>query len=163
MKKDIHPQWFSDAVVTCMSCGTEWRTGATVETMQTEICSNCHPFYTGQQRIVDTEGRVDTFMKRLRLRDEMRAQREAEVEALTPPDLPLSELGLGKRHLSVLEENGITVVQHVLDKLVEEGEEALLSLSGIGRQALSDIKKSLRNRGYDVPASKEAEGGEEAE
>ncbi|MAU11198.1 MAG: 50S ribosomal protein L31 [Anaerolineaceae bacterium] len=158
MKKEIHPQWFSDAVVTCMSCGTEWRTGATVETMQTEICSNCHPFYTGQQRIVDTEGRVDTFMKRLRLRDEMQAEREAAAQALTPPDLPLKELGLGKRHLNILEENGITIVQHILDKLAEEGEEALLSLSGIGRQALSDIKKSLRNRGYELPTADEAEG-----
>ena len=158
MKKDIHPQWFPDAVVTCMSCGTEWHTGATVETLQTEICSNCHPFYTGQQRIVDTEGRVDTFMKRLRLRDEMQAERDAAAQALTPPDLPLKELGLGKRHLNILEENGITVVQHILDKLAGEGDEALLSLSGIGRQALSDIKKSLRNRGYELPTPEEVEG-----
>jgi large subunit ribosomal protein L31 len=55
MKTDIHPKWFPEATVTC-SCGKTWTTGATVEHIRTDICSNCHPFYTGEQRIIDTEG-----------------------------------------------------------------------------------------------------------
>ncbi|QPC81147.1 50S ribosomal protein L31 [Phototrophicus methaneseepsis] len=157
MKKEIHPEWYPDAVVTCVSCGTEWRTGATVPTMQTEICANCHPFYTGQQRIVDTEGRVDTFMKRLRMRDEIQNRLDEERQALTPPDLPLSELGLSKRHLNILNENDINVVQDVLDRLASDGDDAILSISGIGRQALSDIKKSLRARGYELPVQEDSE------
>ena len=59
MKENLHPTWFPEATVTCMSCGKSWKTGATLATLTTEICSNCHPFYTGEQRIIDTEGRVD--------------------------------------------------------------------------------------------------------
>ena len=159
MKSSIHPAWFPAATVTCMSCGTTWQTGATVETIQTEICSNCHPFYTGEQRIVDTEGRVDRFMDRLKKRDNLVAEQEALKASLTPSDLPLVELGLSKRHLNILEENGITIVQQFLDKL-GEGEDSVLAISGIGRQALSDIKKSLRNRGYALPQTDEAEASE---
>ena len=63
MRNQIHPTWFPEATVTCQ-CGNTWKTGATVAEIRTEICSNCHPFFTGEQRIVDTEGRVDKFMKR---------------------------------------------------------------------------------------------------
>jgi large subunit ribosomal protein L31 len=152
VKTNIHPKWYTHATVTCMSCGTTWKTGATVPTIQTEICSNCHPFYTGEQRIVDTEGRVDKFIKRLQTRDQMLADAAAARAALTPMDLPLSELGLSKRYLTILEENGIKVVADVISKLQESGDEALLGLSGIGRQVVADIKKGLRNRGYQLPA-----------
>ena len=56
MKTDIHPQFFN-ATVTC-SCGHTFQTGATKPQLRVEICSNCHPFYTGEQRIVDTQGRI---------------------------------------------------------------------------------------------------------
>lgn len=155
MKEKIHPKWFTDAKVTCMSCGTTWTTGATVATIQTEICSNCHPFYTGEQRIIDTEGRVDKFMKRLQQRDSMIADAEAARIALTPMDLPIAELGLAKRYLTILEENGVKVVEDVLKKLQEAGDEGLLGLNGIGRQVVADIKKGLRARGYTLPADAE--------
>lgn len=151
MKAEIHPQWYDDATVTCMSCGKTWKTGATSPTLTTEICSNCHPFYTGEQRIVDTEGRVDSFMRRLQRRDDMRANQQAAKAALTPMDLPLSKLGISKRHQTLLEENGIVQVQDFLNRLNEGGDEGLLGISGLGRQALSDIKKNLRARGYNVP------------
>lgn len=154
MKISIHPKWYPAAKVVCMSCGKTWNTGATVPVIQTEICSNCHPFYTGEQRIVDTEGRVDKFMKRLQQRDTMRAEAEAAKAMLTPPDLPIAELGLQKRYQTILEENGITIVQHILDKLAE-GDQAMLGISGIGRQVLSDIKKNLRARGYKLSADAE--------
>jgi large subunit ribosomal protein L31 len=155
MKQSIHPKWFADAKVTCMSCGTTWTTGATIANITTEICSNCHPFYTGEQRIVDTEGRVDKFLKRLQQRDSMIAEQVAAKAALTPMDLPLVELGLSKRYLTILEENNIKVVEDVLTKLQESGDEALLGLSGIGRQVVADIKKGLRARGYKLPADTE--------
>ena len=55
MKTQIHPQYFQDAVVTC-SCGNTFTTGATKKDLKIEVCSKCHPFFTGEQRIVDTEG-----------------------------------------------------------------------------------------------------------
>lgn len=64
MKQTIHPKYM-DAVATCASCGTVWNTRSTKPELRVELCSNCHPFYTGQQRIVDTAGQVERFMKRV--------------------------------------------------------------------------------------------------
>jgi large subunit ribosomal protein L31 len=64
MKEKIHPEWYAEAVVRC-ACGNTWTTGSTVEELRTDVCSACHPFFTGEQRIVDTEGRVDRFYRRL--------------------------------------------------------------------------------------------------
>jgi large subunit ribosomal protein L31 len=66
MKTDIHPEYHAEAVVTC-SCGNTYTTGSTKPTLRTELCSVCHPFYTGEQRIVDTEGRVDRLRRRFNL------------------------------------------------------------------------------------------------
>ena len=66
MKTDIHPQYFAEATVTC-SCGNTWTTGATKAQIKVEICSQCHPFFTGEQRIVDTEGRVERLKRRFNL------------------------------------------------------------------------------------------------
>ena len=63
MKTAIHPQYYQDAVVTC-SCGNIFTTGSTKKDLKIEVCSSCHPFFTGEQRIVDTEGRVDRLKKR---------------------------------------------------------------------------------------------------
>lgn len=64
MKKEIHPEYFQEAKVTC-SCGNTFTLGATVPEMRVEICSNCHPLYTGKMKLVDTAGRVDRFKSRL--------------------------------------------------------------------------------------------------
>ena len=63
MKPDIHPTYYPAARVTC-SCGATWLTGSTQEEIRTDICSTCHPFYTGEQRIVDTAGQVERFNKK---------------------------------------------------------------------------------------------------
>lgn len=63
MKKDIHPQYY-DCTVTC-SCGNTFKTRSTKKELRVEICSSCHPFYTGKQKLVDSGGRVDRFQKRL--------------------------------------------------------------------------------------------------
>ncbi|TET16022.1 MAG: 50S ribosomal protein L31 [Actinobacteria bacterium] len=63
MKKGIHPEYF-DCTVTC-SCGDTFKTRSTKKEIKVEICSNCHPFYTGKQKLVDSGGRVERFKKRL--------------------------------------------------------------------------------------------------
>lgn len=63
MKKDIHPQYFNNATISC-ACGETFKLGSTIEKQEVEICSNCHPFYTGQEKIVDTAGRVEKFKAR---------------------------------------------------------------------------------------------------
>jgi large subunit ribosomal protein L31 len=152
MKPSIHPTWYPEAKVTC-ACGNTWTTGATVPEIRTDICSQCHPFFTGEQRIVDTEGQVDRFMKRLKVRDNKRAEAEERVASRTPTNLSLSELGLNKRYVTILAENGINVAGDFITRLEQDGEEKLLEIPGIGRKVLSDLKKSLRTRGYELPAA----------
>jgi large subunit ribosomal protein L31 len=60
MKKKIHPKWYPDCKVTC-ACGNTFTVGATVPELTVEVCSACHPFYTGQMKFVDTTGRVEAF------------------------------------------------------------------------------------------------------
>ena len=66
MKQDIHPEYV-DATFIC-SCGNTWQTRATKPEVRIEVCSRCHPFFTGEQRIVDTAGRVERFKKRYGLK-----------------------------------------------------------------------------------------------
>ena len=67
MQRDIHPQ-YNDITVTC-SCGNTFKTRSVLnEQLKIEICANCHPFYTGEQKIVDTAGRVDRFRQKYRMR-----------------------------------------------------------------------------------------------
>ncbi|KKU94111.1 MAG: 50S ribosomal protein L31 [Candidatus Jorgensenbacteria bacterium GW2011_GWA1_48_13] len=63
MKKDIHPQYYPKAHVTC-ACGNKFTVGATMEKIEVEICSKCHPFYTGAKTLIDTTGRVERFRAR---------------------------------------------------------------------------------------------------
>jgi large subunit ribosomal protein L31 len=63
MKKDIHPAYFPKAKAVC-ACGSVYEVGSTKEKIDVEICSHCHPFYTGKENILDTAGRVDRFKKR---------------------------------------------------------------------------------------------------
>jgi len=63
MKEKIHPKYFSDAKVIC-SCGNTFVTGSTKQVLKVELCSKCHPFFTGEQKVIDTAGRVERFKKR---------------------------------------------------------------------------------------------------
>ena len=62
MKEGLHPD-YKPTTITC-ACGATWETGSTKEDIHVEVCSKCHPFYTGRQKLVDTGGRVDRFKKR---------------------------------------------------------------------------------------------------
>jgi len=63
MKNDIHPTYYQNAKFSC-ACGNKFTSGSTKEEIHVEICSNCHPFYTGKQKLIDTAGIVDKFKKR---------------------------------------------------------------------------------------------------
>ena len=157
MKEKVHPTWYPEAQVSCASCGTQWVTGSTVPEIRTDICSNCHPFYTGEQRIVDTEGQVDRFMKRLQVRDNKRQEADDREAAKTPANLSLGELGVDKRYVNILAENNVATAGEFISLLEARGEEALLEMAGIGRKSVADFKKALRNRGYDVPKASSEE------
>jgi len=73
MKEKIHPVYYSDAKVTC-ACGNSFITGATKKLIRVEICSKCHPLFTGEQRIVDTAGRVERFKRRYRTKTKAKEQ-----------------------------------------------------------------------------------------
>ena len=66
MKEKIHPAFYNDAVVIC-SCGNTFTTGSTKKELKVEVCSKCHPFFTGERRMMDTTGRVERFKKRYKL------------------------------------------------------------------------------------------------
>ncbi len=80
MKQSIHPTYYVDAQVTC-ACGNTWTMGSTKKVIRTDLCSNCHPFFTGEQRIVDTAGQVDRFMRRLQRAEERAAQAAVQQAA----------------------------------------------------------------------------------
>jgi large subunit ribosomal protein L31 len=68
MKDKIHPEYYTDAEVVC-SCGNKFTTGATKKLLKVEVCSQCHPFFTGERRMLDTTGRVERLKKRFKLAD----------------------------------------------------------------------------------------------
>jgi large subunit ribosomal protein L31 len=74
MKKDIHPTYYPKARVTC-ACGNIWTTGSTLPEIKIELCSNCHPFFTGKQKLVDTSRRVEKFQERAAKRTAASASR----------------------------------------------------------------------------------------
>ena len=151
MKEKIHPTYYTDAKVVCASCGSTWTTGSTRKELRVDICSNCHPYFTGEAaRLLDIEGQVDRFYKKLQARqsyvDEKKARESAKLER------PISELELSDRATNALIKAGIKNVPQFMEKL-NAGEEALLAIDGFGRKALIDAKKRLRALGFDVSES----------
>jgi len=148
MKTDIHPKYFVEATVTC-ACGNTWKTGSTKQDIRVEICSNCHPFFTGEMnRIVDTEGQVDRFYKKLQARQEYVEEKKARETEKISPERPVDELELGKRATEALAKVGIKKVGQFMNKFAE-GEDAVLAISGFGQKSLIDAKKKLRALGYE--------------
>ena len=154
MKKGIHPTFYPDAKVVC-SCGNTWTTGSTRKEIRTEVCSKCHPFFTGQQqRLIDIEGQVDRFYKKLQARQEFVEQKSARENERVSPERPISELELGIRAIAALEKAQITTFGKFIEKL-GEGETEVLAIEGFGRKSLIDAKKKMRSLGYELPASSE--------
>src|SRR3989339_952818 len=97
MKKDIHPKYYSDCIVTC-ACGNTFVTGSTKKEIKVEVCAACHPFFTGEQKFVDTEGRVDKFIrkrneakteskKRKAVKEAKEKRKQAEKSQVRPTNL----------------------------------------------------------------------------
>lgn len=80
MKKDTHPTYYSDAKVIC-ACGHTFATGSTIKDLHTEICSNCHPFFTGKEKVLDTAGRVDRFKKRQAKKETMTKKKVTKADS----------------------------------------------------------------------------------
>lgn len=148
MKTDIHPQYYPEAQVIC-ACGNSWTVGSTAPTIRTDVCSKCHPFFTGEQRIVDKEGQVDRFLGRLRRRDEILHEEKSRKDEALSPEQPVTVLELGSRADKVLEEAGIHTIGDVLARLGDE--EGLTNLRGFGLKSLATLKKQLRARGFVLP------------
>jgi large subunit ribosomal protein L31 len=154
MKEGIHPTYYPDARVTC-ACGNTWTTGSTQKEIRVEICSKCHPFFSGEgARLIDIEGQVDRFYKKLQARQTYVDDKRSRSQARVSPKRPIAELELSTRTVAALEKAGITEVGQFLDKL-NQGEEAVLSIEGFGRKSLIDIKKKLRSLGYPLPETAE--------
>lgn len=84
MRKDIHPKYNSEAKITC-ACGNVITTGSVKPEMKIEVCSACHPFYTGKKRLVDSTGRVDRFKKRMEKSEKMAAEKMERAENKKKP------------------------------------------------------------------------------
>jgi large subunit ribosomal protein L31 len=151
MKAEIHPTFYPEAQVTCASCGTTWTTGSTRKELRVDICSKCHPFFTGEaQRILDIEGQVDRFYKKLQARQTHVEARQARETAKKSPDRPIADLELSGRATDALKKGGIESVGQLLARL-QEGDDAVLAIAGFGRTSLTAAKKKLRSLGYDIP------------
>jgi large subunit ribosomal protein L31 len=149
MKPEIHPTFY-EAKVTCASCGKTWTTGSTRKELRVDICSNCHPFFSGEAaRIIDIEGQVDRFYKKLSARQTYVEQKKAKEDAKTSPDRALSELGLTTRATEALQKAGIDTIAQLLSKLAE-GDEAVLAVPGFGQSSLTAAKKKLRALGFEI-------------
>src|SRR5436190_17946392 len=109
MKKDIHPD-YKEAHVTC-GCGNSFKTRSTREKIAVEICSNCHPFYTGKQKFVDTAGMVERFARKMQKSEAMKqaakpAGKSAAVPTANRPSKPLSSQLPGARPASLAPDIG---------------------------------------------------------
>jgi len=153
MKAEIHPTYYPEATVVC-ACGNTWKTGSTQESIRTDVCSACHPFFTGEQRIVDTEGQVDRFYKKIKSHEELeKAKAERETKKAVA-DVSVEMLEMGSRVTNALVEAKIVTVQDLLN-LLEGGDQPLLDIKGFGRKSLIDLKKALRAQGFKIPEAAE--------
>ncbi len=155
MKPNIHPTYYPDARVVCGACGATWTTGSTKKEIRVDVCSNCHPFFTGQQtRILDIEGQVDRFFRKVKAAQDHLEQKKAREAAKL--ERPVSDLELSDRATQALIAAGIQTIPQFLARLAE-GEETLLAIHGFGRKALIDARKRLRAMGYELPGESQTE------
>ncbi len=151
MKKGIHPKYYSEAKVTC-SCGNTFVVGSTRETIRTDVCSACHPFFTGEQRLVDTAGQVERFIRRLEKSEDIRAgeltRPETEkAEKKAEEEAPIKVLGLSSRVHDCLDQAGIATVEKALEKLAK-GDGEMLDIKGFGPKSWAELKEKLQAEGF---------------
>jgi large subunit ribosomal protein L31 len=163
MKADIHPTVY-DAKVTCASCGNTWVTTSTKKELRVDVCSNCHPFYTGESaKLLDVEGQVDRFYKKITAAQSFAEQQKAKEESLVVTNRPVDDLALTPRATESLKKAGLLTIGMVVEKLAE-GDSALTEIAGFGQSALTNAKKKLRALGVELPeAPKVEKAAEKAE
>lgn len=149
MKEKIHPKYYPNAQVVC-SCGNTWTTGSTQESLRTDVCSQCHPFFTGEQRIIDTAGQVDRFMKRLdryssHQSDESK-RREATKQKIAQRFLnqQLAALDLSDQISQALHSANIITVGDLAQR-VEKDQDSLLALEGFDTESLKEAETKLQD------------------
>jgi large subunit ribosomal protein L31 len=148
MRADIHPTVF-EAQVSCASCGKTWTTLSTRKEMRIDVCSNCHPFFTGESaRMLDVEGQVDRFYKKLSARQTYVEQQKSKEDSLNVSNRSVDDLGLPPRAADALKKAGVLAIGQLVEK-VEEGNEAMLAIPGFGQSALTAAKKKLRAMGIE--------------
>ena len=103
MKKEIHPTYYAEAKVTCSGCGNTFTTGSTMPEIHVEVCSNCHPFYTGSAKFVDTEGRVEKFQRH---KKEAEAVKVATAKKVGEKKIPKEERPQTLREMMELIQKG---------------------------------------------------------
>ena len=91
MQANIHPKYHSDALVTCI-CGNTFTTGSTIPEIKVEICSACHPFFTGEMRFVDVQGRVEKFQQKQKAAGGYQKKSKKNVETKVPEAKSLKEM-----------------------------------------------------------------------
>jgi large subunit ribosomal protein L31 len=150
MKAEIHPAFY-ETKVTCASCGTSWVAGSTKKELRVDVCSNCHPFFTGESsRMMDIEGQVDRFYKKLEARQSHVDSKMAREAAKNPTEQKVAELGLSGRANDALAKAGIETLGQLVAKL-GEGDGAVLAIPGFAQSNLTAAKKKLRALGYELP------------
>jgi large subunit ribosomal protein L31 len=147
MKQGIHPKYYPEAQVIC-SCGNTWTTGSTAEVIRTDVCSNCHPFYTGEQRIVDSAGQVDRFMKRLNQYSVHQADADKRQEQILKKaerrffKQQLAALDLDDNVYQRLHDSNVVTVGDLSSKL-DKDVDSLLAIEGVDSKTLEDLKTKL--------------------
>lgn len=143
MKEETHPEWYPEAEV--VHDGEVVMTvGSTQPRLVVDVWSGTHPFYTGKNVILDTEGQVERFMRRLETQQEMAAAKEKEAPVKKDPrTMEIGIVGLDKRAENALVEAGFSTVGDLL-AAVEEDEDKILAVQGVGQTALINIRKHLR-------------------
>ena len=156
MKADIHPTTF-EAKVTCASCGTTWVTTSTRKELRIDVCSNCHPFFTGESaKILDVEGQVDRFYKKLTARQTYVEDQKAREESTNVNNRSVDDLALTPRATESLKRAGLLTIGKVVEKLAE-GDAAILEINGFGQSALTATKKKLRALELELPEAPKVE------
>lgn len=145
MQEGIHPEWYPDAEIV-VDGEVVMRVGSTKKRIAVDIWSGTHPFFTGETRLVDTEGQVDRFMRRLQVRQQKAAEREARKVKRNPRKAEIGLVGLDKRAENALVEAGYTTAGDLADAIAES-DDVLLAVPGIGQTALIAVRRYLRNEG----------------
>ena len=117
MKKNTHPTYYYDAKVTC-ACGNTWTTGSIKKEIRTEVCSKCHPFFTGQQqRLLDMEGQVDRFYRRLQARQDFLAEKQSREDSKNVNNTKIADLELSSVSIRAWNKLGFEKAADVLNAL----------------------------------------------